>query len=232
VGLDTRTRVGKSAAVDPSLVQAALLGVVSMVLSVCVHEFAHAYAAFKLDDDTAAREGRLTLNPLVHADPIGTVLLPALAPFLGFGSFGWGRPVPYLPTRLTRKYSMRAGEAIIAFAGPLANLIMGTLTTLGLVVAIRLGEVGDGSPTFALLSRLSSLNFLLFFFNLWPVPPLDGSKIAAWLFGARADRVLDQIQEMGPMFVMLGVVVGGFVMAPLAGVLQAVLFMGFLGLIG
>ena len=230
MGLDSRTRVGNSAAVDPSLVQAALLGVVSMVLSVCVHEFAHAYAAFRLEDDTAAREGRLTLNPLVHADPIGTVLLPAMAPFLGFGSFGWGRPV--LPTRLTRRYSMRAGEAMIAFAGPLANLILGTLTTLGLVVAIRLGEVGHASPTFALLSRLSSLNFLLFFFNLWPVPPLDGSKIAAWLFGARADRVLDQIQEMGPMFVMLGVIVGGVVMAPVAAVLQSLLFVVFLGIVG
>ena len=101
-----------------------LLNVVTIVLSVCVHEFAHAFAAFRLGDETAARQGRLTLNPLAHADPVGTVLLPALAPFLGFGAFGWGKPVPYIPTNLTRKYSMRAGEAIVAAAGPFANLVL------------------------------------------------------------------------------------------------------------
>lgn len=218
------------AAVESNEVARALLNVVAVVLSTCVHEFSHALAAYRLGDDTAARQGRLTLNPLVHADPVGTVILPAVAPFIGWGAFGWGRPVEYLPTRLTRRFSMRAGEAMIAFAGPLANLLMGLLTSVLLFGLIAWSSIDRESPFLVLLHAMVSLNFLLFFLNLFPVPPLDGSKIAAWLFGQRADRWLDMVAEAGMIGVMVAVVVAGFVAYPLGRALQGLVFsaLGFM----
>jgi len=209
-----------------------LLNVVTIVLSVCVHEFAHAFAAFRLGDETAARQGRLTLNPLAHADPVGTVLLPALAPFLGFGAFGWGKPVPYIPTNLTRKYSMRAGEAIVAAAGPFANLVLGVLSAGILVLLSTTFHVIElTSAVGVLLQAMVSMNFILLFFNLLPVPPLDGSKVAAWLFGRKADRALDTVQGAGMLGLFLAIAVGGFVAVPLARVLQSWTYQGFLALI-
>jgi Zn-dependent protease len=223
--------VARVALVDSDLVLRALLNVVTMVLSVCVHEFAHAFAAYRLGDDTAARDGRLTLNPLAHADPIGTVLLPGLAPFMGFGAFGWGKPVPYVPTNLTRKYSMRAGEAIIAFAGPFANLVMGILSA-GLLIGLTSFQViGLESPIAVLLQAMVYINFILLFFNLLPVPPLDGSKVAAWLFGRKADPALDTIQGAGMLGLFLAIAVGGFVAVPLARVLQSWTYRGFLAVL-
>ncbi len=224
--LDRSGRVGDSGRVDSQLVARALINVVTMVLSVCVHEFAHALAAYRLGDDTSARQGRLTLNPFAHADPVGTVLLPAVAPFLGFGTFGWGKPVPYVPGNLTRKYTMRAGEAMIAFAGPFANLVMGILSSALLVGLLRFSDIPYDSPFVVLIHAMVGINFLLFFFNLLPVPPLDGSKVVAWMFGQRADRVLDTITEAGTIAVMVAIVVGGFIAVPLAGMLSGLVFAG------
>lgn len=210
----------------------ALINVVTMVLSVCVHEFSHALAAFKLDDDTAAREGRLTLNPFAHADPVGTVLLPAVAPFIGFGTFGWGKPVPYVPTRLSRRVSMRAGEAIIAFAGPLANLLMGLLASTILMVCIHWRLLEMESPLMVLLWSMIGINFLLFFFNLVPVSPFDGSKIFAWIGGQKADRTLDAIQDAGTVALIVAVVAGGFVAGFLAGQLRTAVFWGLSFVLG
>ncbi len=211
---------------DSSTLIRVLVVVVAMLLSTAVHEYAHALAAFRLGDDYAAREGRLTLNPFAHADPVGTVLLPALGAAFWGGAFGWGKPVPYIPTRLTRKYSMRAGEAIIAFAGPFANLVLGTLAT-GLYVALPHVGLADQEGLTHLLSALISLNFMLFLFNLLPVPPLDGSKVVAWLFGARADRVLDGLQGLGTMGIVIAVMLGGRVVGPMAAVLTTWVFDAF-----
>lgn len=211
---------------EPDRVLASLLNVVTMVLSVCVHEFAHAFAAYRLGDDTAARQGRLSLNPLVHADPVGTVILPALAPFLGFGTFGWGRPVPYVPTNLTRRFSMRGGEAIVAFAGPFANLVMGVLCAALLVGLGNLGVLAPSSPFTRLLTSMVGLNFMLLLFNLIPVPPLDGSKVMAWIFGRKADRPLDAIQESGALGIMLALALGSFVVAPLAYGMVSLVYRG------
>lgn len=207
--------MGSLGRVDPNVVLHAVLIVVTLVLAVTVHEYAHALAAYKLGDDFAAREGRLTLNPVSHADPIGTLLFPAIGALTGFAGFGWGRPVPYLPNNLTRKYSMRAGEAIIAFAGPLANLIMGVVSGALLVVLLRFEVIDGRSPFYYLLDALLDVNFILFFFNLLPVPPLDGSKIAAWVFGRRADKPLDAIASAGPLALIAAVVVGGVLIRPL-----------------
>jgi Zn-dependent protease len=217
--------------VDPQRIIHALLTVVTMVLSVTVHEYAHALAAHKLGDDYAAREGRLNLNPMSHADPVGTLLFPGMAALMGWGGFGWGRPVPYIPGNLTRKYSMRAGEAIIAFAGPFANLIMGVICAGLLIGLLRLGVIGIDSPFVSLLDAMLDLNILLFFFNLLPVPPLDGSKIAAWLFGQRADKPLDAIANAGFVALIACLVFGGMLIGPMAGRVTALIRNGFVALL-
>src|SRR5580698_8792478 len=95
---------------------------IPLILSLTVHEWAHAYSAFRLGDDTAARQGRLTLNPIPHIDPFGTILCP----LLGI-PFGWAKPVPVNPVRFNREISMRAGMMITAAAGPLSNLVLAVL---------------------------------------------------------------------------------------------------------
>src|SRR4051794_25825024 len=104
------------------LLRIALVQIV-IILSLSVHEFGHAFAAFKLGDDTAERQGRMTLNPLAHIDPFGTLLLPFMLSLSGLGAFGWAKPVPYNPTRFRRTISMRTGSMIVAAAGPAMNLV-------------------------------------------------------------------------------------------------------------
>jgi Zn-dependent protease len=200
-------------------VKQALTLLITLLLSIAVHEYSHALAAWKLGDDTAARQGRLTLNPFAHADPIGTLLLPLLGVLTGQGMFGWGRPVPYVPNHLTRRFSLRAGEAIIAFAGPFANLVLAVLSTLAFYAVrhtLMQAAVAPHSivPVLDLLYTLIQLNLTLFFFNLLPVPPLDGSKILAWLLGYRADRLLESLQSLGMFGLILAIVFGGFIIGP------------------
>ncbi len=198
----------------PAKVKEALAVLIMLLLSISVHEYSHALAAYKLGDDTAARQGRLTLNPFAHADPIGTLLLPLLGVLSGQGMFGWGRPVPYVPNHLTRRVSLRAGEAIIAFAGPFANLVLAVTATGTLFVMQRVPVAHAILPFKDLAMGLLHLNLVLFFFNLLPVPPLDGSKILAWLLGYRADRLLDSLQSLGMFGLLIAVVFGGIVIQP------------------
>lgn len=174
------------------------LYVLFLVAAVTVHEFAHAYAAHRLGDPTAESQGRLTLNPISHADPVGTLVLPIVLAVASPGLlFGWGRPVPYQARFFTRKVSMRFGAAIVAFAGPLANLIM-ALATLLVVFALSSAEVLAGPlPSDSPLRLFFNLNVLLFVFNLLPVHPLDGGKVLAWLLGARHQAVDDFLAQWG-----------------------------------
>lgn len=133
------------------------------------HEYAHAWAATRLGDDTPRREGRLTLNPLAHVDWVGTVLLPALTSLTGYGFLGWGRAVNTNPASLRGGWS---GLAAVALAGPAANILLAVL--LGAAYAFL-----HDANTFAadLVSRAVLLSLYLALFNLLPVPPLDGSKL-------------------------------------------------------
>jgi Zn-dependent protease len=154
--------------------QRSLLIFVPLVLSLTVHEFAHAWSAWKLGDDTAARMGRMTLNPLAHVDPIGTVLLPLLGV-----PFGWAKPVPVDPSRFRREVSMGTGMAITAGAGPISNLLIAVLSAaaLGLLVRFAPHESGTAVSLVALTNVTLQLNLNLALFNLIPIPPLDGSRI-------------------------------------------------------
>jgi Zn-dependent protease len=184
--------------------------VICMILAIGVHEFAHAFAAHRLGDPTPEGQGRLTLNPVAHMDPIGTLALPLILGISGTGMiFGWGRPVQTTPRYYTRKITMRAGMALVAFAGPLSNLLQAALT-LGLVfVLTRAGVVDPVSMLHAGLDHpllvFFFLNILLFAFNLLPLHPLDGGKVLGWLLGSRYQHIDDFLARYG--FVILLVLV-------------------------
>ena len=152
-----------------------LLCVPGVLVAITFHEFAHGFAAYKLGDNTAKNEGRLSLNPLDHLDPLGTAMMI-------FAGFGWGKPVNVNPRNYTRKISMEKGEAIVAFAGPLMNFILAILFSIIYFAICKFSSEEFLSTTIggiilALLYATVSVNMGLGVFNLIPLPPLDGSKI-------------------------------------------------------
>ena len=150
----------------------AIVIIIALILSIVLHEVAHGYAANWLGDPTARLSGRLNLNPLVHIDPLGSVIIPALLFLSNAGIlFGWAKPVPYNPYNLRNQ---RWGEAIVAAAGPLTNILLALIFATLIRMAIPLGL---SSSFIELASYIVFINILLAFFNLIPIPPLDGSKI-------------------------------------------------------
>lgn len=173
----------------------ALIFVLCLVVATAFHEFAHAFVADRLGDPTPAREGRVTLNPLAHADPVGTLALPVMAGLLHLPVFGWGRPVMTQPRFYTRRFSMRAGMAMVSFAGPLANLLQ-AVVTLGVIKLLLVAGV-DRPGLLDVLVTFFMLNVTLAFFNLLPVHPLDGGKILAWMLPARFEHIDDMLSRYG-----------------------------------
>jgi Zn-dependent protease len=169
---------------------------VVLLFSLSVHESAHAWMAHKLGDDTALHEGRITLNPVAHIDPIGTLLLPILQIFTGFPFLGWAKPTPYDPSNFRRDISMRTGHMLVAAAGPVSNLFLAVLFTLGFFAIIRGDLVTTAShPAVVIVAVGIQMNVVLALFNLVPIPPLDGSKVASYGLpgdiGDRYDRVME-----------------------------------------
>jgi len=181
--------------VTQDLVRRIVLNLVPMVLSLSVHEFAHALVADRLGDDTPRRQGRLTLSPMVHYDVFGTFIVPIAAIVLGgsYAFIGWARPVEFSPLNLTRRVSMRTGSALVAAAGPLSNLLLAVLSIAVLAVISHASPellfVKDGRGGLVYLLRaMFVINVGLCIFNLLPLPPLDGSRLLP--------RSLDSVQEM------------------------------------
>jgi Zn-dependent protease len=146
----------------------------ALVLSLSLHEFFHGLVAYILGDDTAKKNGRLTLNPIAHLDPVGTVFLIVLAVYqMGIG---WAKPVPINPQLFK---DPRRGVALVSFAGPFANFLLAIISYTTLVILQRVGISGEmfAAITFDFLSILLLVNISLFAFNLLPLYPLDGSKI-------------------------------------------------------
>jgi Zn-dependent protease len=202
-----------------------LMFLVPLVLSLSVHEWAHAYTAYRLGDDTAERQGRMTLNPIVHIDPIGTILLP----LLGI-PFGWAKPVPINPLRFRRDVSMRAGIMITAAAGPISNLLLAVVLSVAYGLLLRFGVIagyGDGAAG-SLLTKAIVLNLALCLFNFIPVPPLDGSRVADGLVPYRYRHLWDQFTRYSWLALLLVIVVGGSLLTvPLSwiyGHLQALIW--------
>lgn len=165
------------------------------ILSLSVHEWAHAYTAYRLGDDTASREGRLTLNPLPHIDLIGTILLPMLK-----FPIGWAKPVPVNPLRFRRDVPMKTGMMITAIAGPLSNLVLAVLSAvvLGLMKRFDVLDAAQGGLKMFLATSLV-LNVGLCLFNLLPIPPLDGSRVADFFMPYRLRPQWEQFSRYGYM---------------------------------
>ncbi len=184
-------------------IAARLLNFIVLVLSLTVHEFFHAWTAYRLGDDTAARMGRLTLNPLPHLDLFGTVILPLLnAPI------GWAKPVPVNPANFRRDVRMSTGDILVSVAGPLSNLGLALLAGIvyGLLLRWAPGVVERGAAARALLVRLMMLNVGLAIFNIIPVPPLDGSHVVGSLVPLRLRDAWVQFARIAPIL-LFGVVV-------------------------
>ena len=162
-------------ATNPGGLIGLLLSAPGVLIAITFHEFAHGYAAYKLGDNTAKSQGRLSLNPFAHLDPIGTLLLLV-------AGFGWGKPVEVNPRNYTRKMSMEKGEAIVSAAGPLMNFVLAIIFTLIYCAIYKFASATFLTSTVGwvillLVSSTISINIGLGVFNLIPLPPLDGSKI-------------------------------------------------------
>jgi Zn-dependent protease len=182
---------------------------IPLLLSLTIHEYAHAWSAYKLGDDTASRMGRMTLNPIAHIDPIGTVVLP----LLGI-PFGWAKPVPINPARFTRKIRMGAGMAITAAAGPIANVILAVLAALGFAALVRFGLDDDSLHAAGeLLGLTIRLNVSLALFNLIPIPPLDGSRIVDGFMPIRLRPQWDAFTRLSPLLLLALIFFGGQIIA-------------------
>ncbi len=191
---------------------------VVLLFSLSVHESAHAWMAHKLGDDTALREGRVSLNPLVHIDPIGTVLLPLLQIFTGLLLIGWAKPTPYDPTNFRRDVTMRSGHMLVAGAGPVSNLLLAVLFTVVFFGIVRTGIIEDARNPIVMMVGLGiQMNVVLALFNLVPIPPLDGSKVASYglpgTLGERYDRVMEPYGYI-ILLVLFATGILGYVLGP------------------
>ena len=162
-----------------------------MIVALTIHEAAHAWTADRLGDPTARLLGRVSLNPLVHIDPIGTILLPLLAIFSGLPILGWAKPVPVNVSRLRHH---RRDFMIVAAAGPISNLLQ-AFVIAGVFRTLYDPSASDLLP--AILKDAVTTNLVLAFFNLIPIPPLDGGNVLAGLVPESAARVIDQVRQFG-----------------------------------
>jgi Zn-dependent protease len=185
------------------------LGVI--LVSMTLHEAMHGFVAYFLGDDTAKLQGRLTLNPIKHIDPFLTILLPVMLAFSGLPIFGGAKPVPFNPNRV--RYD-EWGAAMVAFAGPLTNLV---LAFVAFGIGVVTGVFGSGSLGAGLWAQIIAsavvVNLGFFVFNMIPIPPLDGSRVLYALAPEFVRRGMEYIEQFGIILVFLLVIVA----SPLIG---------------
>ncbi len=188
--------------ITPEQVRQAVLFLIAFVLSTAVHEFGHAWVATKLGDSLPRAQGRLTLSPLAHIDPVGTLLMPLLMQLSSAPLLGWGKPVFTNPLNFTRRFSIPTGRMLVAIAGPLMNLALAAAVSLLVILGSRVG-VMSGEIAIGLVDHLVRLNLFLMFFNLLPIPPLDGGSILAWVLPRAWGRAIDFLGRWGFMILFL-----------------------------
>lgn len=186
------------------------LVIIYMVLlfSLCIHEFAHAWAAYICGDDTAMLMGRMTLNPVAHVDPIGTVIFPLLAMVTGSGwIFGWAKPVPVNPARF-RDY--RRDDIMVSLAGIASNLLLALIAASIIRTIVTLGGIGFGRALLPILVFMMRINILLAVFNLIPIPPLDGSHLLYHYLPPETARKFQRLEQYGFIILILFLMTGVF----------------------
>ena len=202
-----------------TLLLAAIL-IPCLVIAIVFHEVAHGWMALSLGDPTAKNARRLTLNPIRHVDPVGTLLVPGALALVGGPIFGWAKPVPVRKNRLNNP---RFGMMAVAAAGPGTNFILAFVgaVALGLMVA-TIPDGGDIAQTFAQgLNYFILINIFLALFNLLPIPPFDGSHILEGLLPKRAARAYDKLRPVG-MLLLVGLIALTWI-APDLGVVENVI---------
>jgi Zn-dependent protease len=186
------------------------IGLGIVLVSLTIHEAAHAWSADRLGDPTARILGRVSLNPIVHIDPIGTLLLPAIAVWSGLPIIGWAKPVPVNTSRLGNP---RRDFMLVAAAGPASNIVLAVIAA----VLLRL-VIGDaGGAGVRLLLAAIQINVLLAVFNMIPVPPLDGGNVLAGLLPRQAAAVFDSMRPYGFLILyglVLTDVLGAIILPP------------------
>jgi len=174
-----------------------ILSIIILIFSIIVHEIAHGFMADWLGYPTARLQGRLTLNPIKHIDPVGSIIVPLITSLSGF-TFGWAKPVIYNPYNLKNK---RQGEFLIALAGPASNLVIAAI--FGLIIRFNFVNALAMTPFLEICSYIVVINLVLAIFNLIPVPPLDGSKLLfAWLPN-QYGKIRMTLEMYAPLFILV-----------------------------
>lgn len=186
----------------PDAIRWVLIGLFVLLISIALHEFGHAIMADMLGDDTPRRQGRVTLNPLAHADPIGTFLLPLAGGLWGAaggggGGFGWGKPVQWQPQRIKRKWKMGTAQILVAIAGPGMNFVLALVVATVHTILVAKGVLSTGSDVHRILGFTVQTNFILMFFNLLPIPPLDGGHVAQQFLPYKHRAKFDEVARYG-----------------------------------
>lgn len=178
------------------------LGLPGFLLAIVCHEGAHALMALRYGDDTAKQAGRLTMNPAVHFDLFGTVILPLIGAAMGGVMFGWAKPVPVDTRRFS---SIRSGMFWVSFAGPMANIILALFSAI--LLAFMLTQVGSEfffyGPFTGMLEHSIMINIILATFNLIPFPPLDGSKMVSSFLDYEQARKYEELQKFSLLFILI-----------------------------
>ncbi len=208
-----------------------LLQYVCLLFSLCVHEAGHAAMADRCGDPSARFLGRMTLNPLKHIDPMGTVILPLLMMVTHFPyMFGWAKPVPFNPRNL---HNVRRDPMLISLAGPGSNFLIALVSALVLrVIAVLMG-MSPEAPALHILAMvfifLMIINILLMLFNLLPVPPLDGHYILGYFLPPGGQRMLEQIGPFGILIAIVLVNQLGVLDMPMKWMGAGLMFIAFYG---
>ncbi|MBQ9657545.1 MAG: site-2 protease family protein [Clostridia bacterium] len=201
-----------------------LLSVPAVLLAITVHEFGHAFAAYKFGDDTPLKQGRISLNPFDHIDPVGIAMLL-------FAHIGWGKPVQVNPRNYNRNISVAKADAIVSFAGPLMNFITAILFTIIYCAIFKFVPYSFfinkiGVIILSIINYIVVINIGLGIFNLIPLPPLDGSKIIVPFLPTNAQRWLEQNEQLFYiMFLALWITgIAGKMISPLISELTLLIF--------
>ncbi|MGI6217519.1 MAG: site-2 protease family protein [Coriobacteriales bacterium] len=187
-----------------------IISIICFIPAIVLHECGHGFAAYKLGDPTAKNAGRLTLNPIKHIDPFGTVILPLLLAVTGLPVFGYAKPVPYNPRYFK---NIRKGEVITGLAGPCMNLIMAVVGAIVGAIFYALAGVNFDVASWGLniCYIFSLINLYLMFFNLIPIPPLDGASIIAPFLSDRALEKYYSIQQYAMPILMIVLIICPYV---------------------